>query len=145
MKLLIIFLFTSFSALAQSEKAIKLNVESMDMKLAGPGGVWSEWREFGKQNQSIEDHTLTINFTNKTITTDFKLKEAEREFHSFKIISFSHDQSYEDVGFYTTSINVDEGNGVIKRYLLAYNSCDKQYRLITCSDKVRTRYLLKEL
>lgn len=144
MKLLLIFLLLSLTSSGQADKAIRFKVEFQDFQYAIEGGGWTDWKELGNMNKEI-DQTITVNYTNKTVATDFKLEGASREFHTYKIVSHVYDEKYEDFGFYATTMKVDEGNGKVKTYRLVYSSCDNKYVLIVSDTGIKTRYRLKEI
>lgn len=144
MKLLFISLLVSLTSFGQSEKALKFKVVFQDFQVAAEGGGWTDWKELGNMNKEI-DQNITINFTNKTIATDFKLEGAKREFYTYKIVGIENDKTYEDFGFYASIMKVDEGDGNIKIYRLIYSNCDNKYVLIVYATTVKTRYKLKEI
>jgi hypothetical protein len=143
MKLLFIPLFVSFASYAQTEKAVRFKVEFQDFQYAIKGGGWTDWKELGNMNKEIEE-TITINYTNKTVATDFKFEDTKREFHTYKIGSLVYDDKYEDFGFYASTMKVEE-EGKIKTYILVYSSCENKYVLIVSDAAIKTRYKLKEI
>ena len=147
MKLIVFLLLVSTNVIGQSETASKFRVESMDIRVTAQNGGWTQWKKVLDYNyiDTTSDESLTINWTNKTILDDFKLQAETREFHTYKIISYSTDKSYQDFGFFLSNMQVDEGPGKIKKYRLAYLNCDKNYILITYAEGVQTRYFLTEL
>ena len=145
MKLIVFLLLVSTNVIGQSEKASKFKVESIDIRVTAQNGGWTQWKKVEDFIDTTSDESLTINFTNKTILDDFKLQGDTREFHTYKIISYSTDKSYQDFGFFLSNMQVDEGQGKIKKYVLAYLNCDNNYILITYSKNVQSRFFLTEL
>ena len=86
MKLLFIFLLVSLTSFGQTDKAIRFKVEFQDFQYAIEGGGWTDWKELGNMNKEI-DQTITVNYPNKTVATDFKFEGTKREFHTYKIVS----------------------------------------------------------
>lgn len=145
MKLIVFLLLISTNVFGQGETATKFKVESYDIRVSAQNGGWTEWKKMEFFIDSTSDEYLTINWTNKTILYDFKLQGNTRQFFTNKIISYSNNETYRDFGFYLSTMQVDEGKGIIKKYILAYLNCDKNYILITYAEGVQTRYFLTEL
>ena len=145
MKLILLFLLISSTTYCQQEeKAVKLHVNSTELQVTAQNGGWTKWSTLGKMNDEL-DQTITINFTKKTFVSDYKLKESERKFYTYRIVNYSHDKTLGDFGFYITTMKVEEADNKIIDYKLTYSGCNGEYILITYTSSVRTRYFLTEL
>jgi hypothetical protein len=145
MKLIVFLLLVSTNVIGQSENGSKFKVQSIDVRVATQDGGWTQWKKVMNFIDTTSDESLTVNFTNKTILNDFKIPGGTREFHTYKIISYSTNKSYQDFGVFLSNMQIDEGQGEIKKYVLAYLNCDNNYILITYSKNVQSRYFLTEL
>ncbi|HEY2720098.1 MAG TPA: hypothetical protein VGI82_00140 [Chitinophagaceae bacterium] len=144
MKIIVTLLFIFIYLPSNSQdKALKFHIEYEEMKMKEKG-EWSEWNFFGDINEDMNSNIL-IDFSNNSVTWDYRFKQDDRKFSSYNIISRKEDTTYEDVNFYATYFRVKQDKD-ITNYELCFFGSDKEpyYILLTKTPLIETRYYLKK-